>query len=453
MTTLIEYWQMIKREPLSDRAQRLASVRSFLSNRNRYNTGLGKNREWRFTNSGLTRSEIVSYQAQFKKFGSYLGEFIRDGEPGLALDLINARENRPIRNQRDNWIDILDIHFAERFEKCNDCGAIEFADDVSWAYDDYPICEVCRDRNYVWSDHRDTFVSYDDADDEDEEDSIIGEYHSTEIGHIPSEYDKRKQRVLLGLELEFECSGDREDRASELLNAIGYSEGRAYCGVENDGSLDNGFEMVTGYTGLDVHAKQLEFFKKAWRGVKSHDTRTCGLHVHVCKNGVTMLHAAKMIFFINESSNQKLIRAIARRDSNGYSQIKNKKASYEWLKNAKQHRDPLAHLNDDRYEALNFKNQRTIEFRLFKGTLKYQTIMACLEFTFATWHFTRDTGMSDLTIENFIKFICEPENKRDTPNLRHYLIEKGFSLPKNAVAKVHPKLMGQTSPDLQLAEV
>ncbi len=35
--------------------------------------------------------------------------------------------------------------------------------------------------------------------------------------------------------------------------------------IEDDGSLNHGFELVTGYTGLDVHEKQLGFFKKPIR--------------------------------------------------------------------------------------------------------------------------------------------------------------------------------------------
>jgi hypothetical protein len=88
----------------------------------------------------------------------------------------------------------------------------------------------------------------------------------------------------------------------------------------------------------------------------------------------------------------------------------------------------IRNLNSDRYEALNFKNEKTIEFRLFKGTLKYQTIMACLEFSFATWHFCKDASQNELTTAKFLEFISKPENRCDTRFLRTYLKEKGFTL-------------------------
>ena len=62
-----------------------------------------------------------------------------------------------------------------------------------------------------------------------------------------------------------------------------------------------------------AEGKQLQFFKSPWRGVRSHDTRTCGLHVHTDKAGMSLFHACKMVFFIHDSNNQKLIKDIERR--------------------------------------------------------------------------------------------------------------------------------------------
>jgi hypothetical protein len=216
-------------------------------------------------------------------------------------------------------------------------------------------------------------------------------------------------------------------------------ESRQYCALEHDGSLHNGFEMVTGWTGLDVHAKQLQHFKNPIRGLKSHDTSTCGLHVHICKKDMTLFHAVKMVLFVNDSGNQRLVRSLARRDSSRYSQVKNKKAGYEWLTNAKSGNN-LKYLNADRYEALNFQNDRTIEFRMFKGTMRYDTIMACLEFTYATWFFCRDTGTNQLTTDNFLEFISRSENLGDTKFLRQYLTEKNWSLPELGKIKNNPRI-------------
>jgi hypothetical protein len=161
--------------------------------------------------------------------------------------------------------------------------------------------------------------------------------------------------------------------------------------------------------------------------------------VHIDKRDVSLFHACKMVFFINDSNNQKLIKDIARRANADYAQIKNKKASYQWLKRAKSSGNPLNYLNEDRREALNFQNDNTIEFRMFKGTLRYETIMACLEFTYATWFFCRDTGITELTTANFIDFIAQPQQREHTKFLRTYLREKGYALPRLALVKPNPR--------------
>lgn len=248
--------------------------------------------------------------------------------------------------------------------------------------------------------------------------------------------------------MEIKSGYDLDARAGELLDNVGQYKNHTYALCEEDGSLDNGFEMVTAYTGLDVHKEQLQYFKEQFEGALSHKTSTCGLHIHVCKSDMSTLHACKMVLFINDADNQKLIYALARRDSSSYSKIHDKKNDKHWLKDAMsagenasdnklQKKYQIRNLNSDRYEALNFKNERTIEFRLFKGTLKYQTIMACLEFTFATWHFCKDASQNELTTAKFLEFISKPENRCDTRFLRTYLKEKGFTLAeKNKPATI-----------------
>jgi hypothetical protein len=332
---------------------------------------------------------------------------------------------------------------------------------------DRSVCDNCRDDNYHYSDYHDCYVD-DDYESENDDNGYenIGEYHSSSdnLGHIPSKYDNRTPRVLLGLELEMEIKSGfgLDERAGELLAHVSdYRDAEndryTYALCEGDGSLDNGFEMVTAYTGLDVHKEQLQFFKEKFEGASSHNTSTCGLHIHICKADMSTLHACKMVFFINDEANQKLVYALARRDSSSFSKIHDKKSDKHWLKDAMQagkrvednnklqKQYQIRNLNMDRYEALNFKNDKTIEFRLFKGTLKYQTIMACLEFTYATWFFCKDASQTELTTAKFLEFICKPENRMDTRFLRTYLKEKGFELPEKSKVANLPRSLEKTA--------
>ena len=399
----------------------------------------------------------VKHKQEFKLFGNLFAQALKDEDCDPVIDALQDDTYRHVRSKGDgNWVELIEDKFnTNDICQCNDCNTVDYDTNGGTAYDDYWVCQSCLDDSYVYSDNRDTYITQDDYDEEqeeeererDDEDShIIGGRHDNKnvLGHIPSAFDSRKPSVLMGMELEVEVGSDhsRSDKAEELYDEIkwaGSKQEHQYIFIEDDGSLSHGFEIVTGYTGLDVHADMLKFFKKPWRGMRSHDTKTCGLHVHIDKKDVSLFHACKMVFFINDSNNQKLIRDIARRSNHYYAKIGNKKASYQWLKDARGYDNPLNRLNDDRTEALNFQNPNTIEFRLFKGTLRYETIMACLEFTYATWFFCRDTGVSELTSAKFIEFICQPNQRKDTKYLRTYLKEKGYSLPKPAVMKDNPR--------------
>ena len=399
--------------------------------------------------SNLAGYELLERKRMYQVSGREFAQAIQADDWESALQALNQYGS--MVSHRTDLVRVLEEKFTGySFFCCEDCNDYFQWDSGRHTYDgDYRVCDSCIEDNYTYSDSRDTWITNSDYEDDQEEENEreyenIGSYHSSKrnLGHIPSSYDMRSPRVLLGLELEIEVADDycKDSKAGELID--GMSDYRdednirhTYCLMEEDGSLDHGFEMVTAYTGLDVHKAQLQYFKQKSKGLTSHNTSTCGLHVHVCKSSMTTLHGAKLVLFINDPANIKLVGDIARRTDASYSQIKNKKDDKHWLKDSvhssSDRSAQLQRLNADRYEALNFKNEKTIEFRLFKGTLKYETMIACLEFSFACWHFTAHASTNELTTEKFLEFICMPENRKDTRFLRAYLKEKGYALADN----------------------
>ena len=395
-----------------------------VQNRIQWNLKGYNNRYFRF--DGFSFDRLQAIKTEYKQFGLEFHQCaIKEASINRTLRLINQH------SIGSHWEEILESIFGIEFNSCSDCGTLTTYDDAYY-FDqaDGRVCSQC--------------ASHYDDDEEDQEYQFIGSRHSSKrvLGHIPSSFDNRKPRVLMGLELELEVNDeyDLDSKAEYILDRIGTyrnSEGNSfqYALIEEDCSLDRGFEIVTGYTGLDVHKDQLKFFKDRLSGCKSHNTDSCGLHIHICKSDMTMLHASKMILFINDPANKNLVYALARRYENGYCKIHDKKEDTGWIKEAltrTKRKDQLCSLNWDRYEALNFHNEKTIEFRLYKGTLKYSTIMACLEFTYAVWHFAKSASTNELTTSHFLTYICKPENRLDTRFLRSYLKEKGFTLAYEA---------------------
>tara|TARA_Y100001973_G_C5196596_1_gene334685 strand:+ start:554 stop:2086 length:1533 start_codon:yes stop_codon:yes gene_type:complete len=228
-----------------------------------------------------------------------------------------------------------------------------------------------------------------------------------------------------GVELEVECSNSRakDSKAAQINDYANNGVVGQRCFFERDSSLNNGFEIITQPMGLDKHR---EFWK--WldnpdliKNIRSHDTDTCGLHIHVSKKRLTKLQISKVIQFLNNPSNYRPITKIARRNSERWGSINTKKKLKDALQNPK------------RYDALNITTGKTIEFRLFRGSLKYNTVVASIEFVNAITLFSSPTIQTITSFDvaeepnqwaNFCKFIQLPWMKQDTTVLREHLKSK-----------------------------
>ncbi|WP_036694815.1 amidoligase family protein, partial [Pelistega indica] len=78
----------------------------------------------------------------------------------------------------------------------------------------------------------------------------------------------------------------------------------------------------------------------------------------------------------------------------------------------------------DRYKALNFENADTIEFRLFRGTTKFSTVMATLEFVNALYFYAKQSSWQQLTVEDFLAWVNDVKQEKFTRYLRPYIVER-----------------------------
>lgn len=199
-----------------------------------------------------------------------------------------------------------------------------------------------------------------------------------------------EQRPFLGLELEMEVDGDRWDK-EELVDFV-----EDDCNVnedldfffKEDGSLDYGIELVT-------HPTTLQFFKN-WKklesaiellqdeGCWSHDTDTCGIHVHIDRDSFhSARHQQRFVYAIDKMMEYSMLYDFTRRTENEVEQWCNPRG-LRWVD------DVYIWEDDTRYVAVNTCNSKTIEVRIFKGTLKWETILAILEFMHLAWRVSRN---------------------------------------------------------------
>ena len=84
----------------------------------------------------------------------------------------------------------------------------------------------------------------------------------------------------------------------------------------------------------------------------------------------------------------------------------------------------------NRYVAVNLLNSNTIEFRLFRGTLKLNTILASLQLVDAICETAirlSDSGLQSLSWSEFVSHIEYPELIRYLKERRLYVNEEVFA--------------------------
>ena len=351
-------------------------------------------------------------------------------------------------NLRERIRNYLDVFF------CADCDDHEYQSKFQDTWQDEPVCRSCiasdytyshyhevwindnyirhaRDRNdsevltheesesFEWSDERDCYVHLDHPyHSNNYSKQLIGNYHSSKSG-FELQFDEwtKKNNRWFGVELEVMHNDGLTDAAAQIIHECVNDDGdEPVRGLnmffERDGSLgSSGFEMITQPMSLPAHRKLWSFLqdKTKVRGLRSHKTNNCGLHVHVSRTGLSKLQIAKLVTFVNNPSHADFILAIARRYENGYCNIKPKKIG-------------KAAQSNDRYEAVNLTPRHTIEFRLFKGTLKYESLIAAVEFTHALIEFCKptQTSITDLTADAFMRFM-EEKIPHETEFVRPYI--------------------------------
>lgn len=346
---------------------------------------------------------------------------------------------------------------------CEDCS--NYCTDTTYTADNERICNDCREEHYCYDDYHSEWFHCDDAasatgpngeswtvncesnlnaftwdDDEeryihddycgDDDDSVIRGYHAhdDDFSLIDSPWTKANKRHF-GVELEVESTrGNRNESAKNIYDW--FETNRAsneQLLFEEDGSLSHGFEMISNPMGLDKHREIWKWLerKDLINNIRSHNTSTCGLHVHVSKKGLSALTISKAVCFVNNPSNQSLIKAIARRYGSGYC-----RAKHVTLAKGAQ--------CGDKYEMINLGKRHTMEFRIFRGTLNYNAIQAALEFTNAVINFSAATSMEELNELKFLEFIYKPEQRMDTKFLRTYLEQRSSRIKDIVDRNVKP---------------
>ena len=241
--------------------------------------------------------------------------------------------------------------------QCSCCGDRILLEE-DYGSENFPLCETC-------------YARYMDS-------CQIHDYY-----YKPAPLFHGEGNRYFGVELEIDSAGDSRENAGELLCIGNCNAENIYC--KHDGSLDDGFEIVTHPMTLLYHQTQMPWKKVLHRAIEmnylSHMANTCGLHVHVNRTAFGKTNAeqdaaiARVLYFFEKHWEEllKFSRRTQRQLDRWAARYGYKEQPKEILDHAKKN------CHAGRYTCVNLTNQDTIEFRIFRGTLKYNTLIAALQ--------------------------------------------------------------------------
>lgn len=337
---------------------------------------------------------------------------------------------------------------------CNDCGNVarecmgRYIENFGW------VCEECLDNgDYTTCDecgnwYRCDDIEYDDNDDAyycaecyealNKNDAVFEKicgWHTKSIGSwLPFGELDDDNTYRFGFELEVEYNGDDDnDDANErtvgkildLQTEYGLNNFMAF---EHDGSLNTGFEIISSPMTPKFFYEHITFFEALLELLKhedyiSHNCSRCGLHFHVSRNVFNNDSLSRLIYLYERNKSYLLDFSRRKIDAHYYKFYfdTTDKGAFTMLDDCKY----ITRSNGygDRYHCVNLQNSPTVEIRLYKGTLDFDSFVACAEqvFAFVDYAITNDdTTTVNSNVDDIIT------NAKYNTKLKEYTMKRGL---------------------------
>ncbi len=276
---------------------------------------------------------------------------------------------------------------------CHDCDTRIWLDDDEGS-DDTPLCSACYENNYTRCSRCNELLpchaAYYEEGYEDEMPYCAACYDDVSDTFAIHSYDYKPEPIFFGtgpryfgVELEIDDGGECTDHAKALLKIA--NQTNEYLYVKRDGSLSDGMELVTHPMSLAYQLRNMPWAeicrKAAAFGYLSHRSGHCGLHVHVSrlafgKTAEKQDAAIARCLYFFEKHWEELLK-FSRRTQD---QLDRWAARYGYKDQPMEILDYAKKgYHGGRYTCINLQNHDTVEFRIFRGTLKPNTILATLQ--------------------------------------------------------------------------
>lgn len=309
---------------------------------------------------------------------------------------------------------LCDECYDEKTRECDCCGERIWNDD-DHGDDTVTLCSNCRDEHYVVCEECGRLVNDDNAHYWEEDCPYCYDCYNSISNHKIHSYNYKPEPMFygaaplyMGVELEID-EGGRSDRNAEILCNIANRKAE-HIYMKYDGSINDGMEIVTHPMTLDYHQNSMpwrELMSKAVQlDYRSHKTFTCGLHIHVNRdffsdNRSEQDECISRVLFIVERFWEELLifsRRTPQQLARWASRYGIKSNPKEVMENAR---------CKERYTCVNLCNYNTIEFRIFRGTLKYNTLIATLQLVNRICNLANELTDDEITSMSWPEFVEE----------------------------------------------
>lgn len=248
--------------------------------------------------------------------------------------------------------------YENMFVRCSRCGCNELRENATETRDGGYLCKDCGEYHFITAYHH----YYPKV-------KFFGNNHSNTVPY-------------LGFELEVDEGGESDRNCTKLMKDINKpDELFAYC--SHDGSLNDGFEIITQPASMEYHNSIKDVYTKSFANLKkigymSHDTTTCGFHVHFNRSyyGDAEKACIRKLLFMTEKFWNELV-LFARRPEHRMERYAKKIEPMEITDYMRRADKSGSH--EFHYYAVNLANRDTIEFRMFRGSLNVNTVLATLQ--------------------------------------------------------------------------
>jgi len=255
--------------------------------------------------------------------------------------------------------------------------------------------------------------------------SDLDDYKINDYDYDPDiEFVKKDEEnpLYLGLEWEMDFGGKSHNKAILINSAL--CKNKRYSYTMSDGSLEDGIEIATMPATLAAHLSDFDYDSActiaSTLGYRGHDTSTSGIHIHMSRS-----------FFGKDKKIQNykgaLMALVLERNWDSF--VKFSRRRYDRLDQWAKKKDYLEKLptnptpddyeltfrqayDYDKYVALNTRRSETFELRIFRSTLKSNTIKATLQLVhnLATWVKHNDLAAAQqVNFEQIVNYI--PHNE------------------------------------------